>query len=78
MFVCNMQTCVCLLSLYVLSMAVLLYLLVLFYYEYINNVGGFYIQPITLFACISSKAQYEKPLVLSPYNQSNTHIHSFL
>ena len=55
-------------------MAVLLYLLILFYYEYINNVGGFYIQPITLFACISSKAQYEKTLVLSPDNQSNAFV----
>ena len=55
-------------------MAVLLYLLILFYYEYINNEGGFYIQPITLFACISSKAQYEKTLVLSPDNQSNAFV----
>ena len=57
-------------------MAVLLYQLILFYYEYINNVGGFYIQPITLFACISSKTQYryEKTLVLSPVNQSNAFV----
>jgi hypothetical protein len=56
-------------------MAVLLYLLMLFYHEYINNVGGFYIQSITLFACISSKAQYEKKtLVLSPDNQSNVFV----
>ena len=55
-------------------MAVLLYPLIMFYYEYINNVGGFYIQPITLFACISSKAQYEKIHVLNPDNQSNAFV----
>jgi hypothetical protein len=37
-------------------------------------VGGFYIQPITLFVCISSKTQYEKTLVLSPDNQSNAFV----
>lgn len=36
--------------------------------------GGFCIQPITLFACISSKTQYEKTLVLSPDNQSNAFV----
>ena len=55
-------------------MAVLLSLLILFYYEYINNVCGFCIQPITLFVCISSKTQYEKTLVLSPDNQSNAFV----
>ena len=61
------------------SMAVLLYLLILFYYEYINNVGGFYIQPITLLACISSKTQYEKKtLVLSPDNQSNAFVSIYI
>jgi hypothetical protein len=37
-------------------------------------VGGFYIQPVTFFPCISSKTQYEKTIVLNPDNQSNAFV----